>query len=141
MLQPDGKILASGSFERFVACPEMPCAPGQPCPVCDTSSEYSAFGLLRFNADGSVDTSFGDGGEVATRFALPFAYAESFLLLPDGSLVVVGTATNTISGAVESQGALARSSPAGVLGPNFGDHGEILTGIGAGGSPSAHIRR
>jgi len=140
MLQPDGKILALGSFEHIVACPEFACITGQQCPCCDRSSEFSAFGLIRFNSDGSIDTSFGEGGEVASPFALRFAYAESFVLLPDGSIVVAGTAADINTGIIQPKVALARYSANGVLDPNFGDNGEILTGFGTVAPPFGHIR-
>src|SRR6516162_2663003 len=48
-LQPDGKIIAAGvSFDALVVA--------------------HVFGIVRYNADGSIDPSFGVGGKVSTDF-------------------------------------------------------------------------
>ena len=73
-LQPDGKIVAGGDTE---------------------SGEYggSAFGLARYNRDGSLDTSFGIGGKVRTDLpAGRLAYLRSLGIQRDGTIVAVGMA-------------------------------------------------
>ena len=71
-LQPDGKIVAGGDTEI---------------------AEYgvSAFGLARYNRDGSLDTSFGVGGKVRTDFpAGRMGYLRSLGIQRDGTIVAVG---------------------------------------------------
>ncbi|OWK40813.1 hypothetical protein FRUB_04705 [Fimbriiglobus ruber] len=66
--QPDGKLLV---LENYVG-------PG-------------GFVLVRLNADGSVDTTFGTGGEVVSAQVAPTNITgESLTIQPDGKLLVVG---------------------------------------------------
>lgn len=78
VVQPDGKVIVAGRV------PEPPLFPGQI--VLDTD-----LAIVRFLADGSLDTSFGSAGAAkADR-----ANCERFLgitLQPDGKLVAVGEA-------------------------------------------------
>lgn len=71
-LQSDGKIVAGG----------------------DTESEKdrgSAFGLARYNRDGSLDASFGIGGKVRTDLpAGRLASLRSLGIQRDGKIVAVG---------------------------------------------------
>lgn len=70
---PDGKILVAGYVE--------------------TELTY-LFGLVRYNTDGSIDTTFGDNGTVITPVNNE-AYVWDMAVQYDGSIVVVGnTATN-----------------------------------------------
>ena len=89
-LQPDGKLVVAGTLY-----------PGQ-----------REFGVARYDADGSLDTSFASGG-LAT---VPFYYWESedaraIVVQPDGKIVVGG------------RGALARLDTDGTLDPTFGSGG------------------
>jgi uncharacterized delta-60 repeat protein len=70
-LQPDGKIVAGGDTE---------------------SGEYggSAFGLARYNRDGSLDTSFGIDGKVRTDLPGHLAHLRSLGIQRDGTIVAVG---------------------------------------------------
>jgi uncharacterized delta-60 repeat protein len=86
------------------------------------------FSLTRYNADGSVDGSFGAGGHTTTDFRhgadTPFALASQ----PDGKLVAVGTADS--GGA--TVGALARYLPDGALDPLFGVGGKLTIDLSNG---------
>jgi uncharacterized delta-60 repeat protein len=78
-LQPDGKIIAAGTlFVNFI--------PGE---QSDTD-----FALARYNADGSLDATFGTGGTVMTDFFGEEDDAFSVLIQPDGKIVAVGSANN-----------------------------------------------
>src|SRR5262249_45062039 len=70
-LQPDGKIVVAG--------PSFPAATG------------FAFSLARYNADGSLDTTFGTGGKVTTDFAGGNDLATGVVLQSDGRIVVAGS--------------------------------------------------
>ncbi len=77
-LQGDGKIVAAGSTVREV----------QP-----------NFVVARYNADGSLDTIFGNGtGNLSIDFFGFGDGAESVAIQPDGKIVVGGVATNNFSG-------------------------------------------
>ena len=97
-LQPDGKIVAAGSAGAL---------PGE-----------STFALARYNADGSLDLSFGGDGTVTTDFGLTAAYAVA--VGPDGRIVAGGTADTNLG-----DSALARYLPNGNLDPSFGPFPEV----------------
>jgi len=71
-LQPDGKIVAA-------------------------SSNNNDFALTRFLATGTLDTSFGRGGQLLIDIAGGTDVANDLLLQPDGKIVVVGSASNGAS--------------------------------------------
>jgi uncharacterized delta-60 repeat protein len=76
LLQPDGKIVTAG--------------------YPNTESSDSDFLLARCNPDGSLDQTFGTGGEVRTSFGNLNGGAYGAVLQPDGKIVAAGfNATNT----------------------------------------------
>lgn len=94
-LQPDGKILVAGG-------------------------DWPAFGLMRLQADGSLDPTFGDGGHVNT-FIGDRADIDAIALLPDGRILAAG---DTDDGRDEHNSlAVARYMPDGTLDPSFGNAG------------------
>ena len=50
----------------------------------------SDFALVRYNADGTLDGSFGIGGIVTTPIGTWQAAADALVLQPDGRLVAAG---------------------------------------------------
>jgi uncharacterized delta-60 repeat protein len=89
------------------------------------------FALVRYNVDGSLDSTFGTGGRVVTDFDPgQRESASAAVLQPDGKLVVVGIATPIVSAI-----ALARYNPDGGLDAGFGAGGKIVVDPGA--TPSA----
>ena len=70
-LQPDGKIVVGGTT---------------------SGPSWSDFALVRFDADGVVDGSFGDGGLVWTDIAGGIDTLTGLTVQPDGKIVAVGTA-------------------------------------------------
>jgi uncharacterized delta-60 repeat protein len=74
-MQADGKIIVAG---RFV----------QPGGQWD-------FGLLRFNTNGSLDTSFGNGGFVLTANGTNQSYGWDVAIQADGRILVAGTSGNS----------------------------------------------
>ena len=97
------------------------------------------FALVRYNSDGTLDTSFGAGGKVTTLFVhLPnqtFSFAEAFsvALQPDGKIVAAGRAF-VVPGSDFSLGgwdfALARYNTNGTLDAGFGTGGKVTTDVG-----------
>src|SRR5262245_14520655 len=111
-LQPDGKIIAAGTlFVDF-----------NPGDQSDTD-----FALARYNADGSLDTSFGSGGTVTTDFFANEDDAFSVLIQPDGKIVAVGSANDP---ATFYDFAAARFLSNGTIDTTFGVAGKVSTDFG-----------
>ena len=85
------------------------------------------FALARYNANGSLDSSFGSGGKVLTAIGSGVDVAEDLALQPDGKMAVVGF-SQAGSGQVF---ALARYNPNGALDTSFNGTGKVTTAIGA----------
>ncbi len=96
VVQPNGKIVAVGSSNY----------PGE------------GFALVRYNANGSLDLTFGTGGKVVTDLG----YAAAALLQPDGKIVAAGIGTDAAFNEVFS---LVRYNPDGSLDPGFGTGGIV----------------
>jgi uncharacterized delta-60 repeat protein len=85
--------------------------------------------LVRFNANGSLDTTFGGSGtgKVITAFPGGYAIPWTIAIQPtDGKIVVVGSAGSGV--------AVARYTTGGTLDTSFGTGGEVITPIGGSGS-------
>jgi uncharacterized delta-60 repeat protein len=87
-LQPDGKIVVAG-----VAGMDL----GILDPVTGEPLTAEDIALLRYNPDGSLDETFGDGGKVATDFAGNLEHA-SAVAIKDGRIVVVGSTFDPVTG-------------------------------------------
>ena len=99
-LQADGKIVLVGGV----------------------NASATDFGLLRLNANGTLDGSFGTGGSVVCDFFGGHDVANAVALQADGKIVVGGFATNA-SGNLDL--AVARFDAAGSLDPGFGTGGKM----------------
>ncbi|HVO22496.1 MAG TPA: hypothetical protein VMW56_02590, partial [Candidatus Margulisiibacteriota bacterium] len=86
------------------------------------------FAVVRYLANGTLDTSFGSGGTVTTDFDSGDDAAVALVVQPDGKLVVAGSAT--VAG--QQVFAVARYGTDGKLDTSFGDHGTVTTAFGAG---------
>jgi uncharacterized delta-60 repeat protein len=109
VIQPDGKIVvAGGAFPLFTFA--------------------GNFEVVRYNSNGSLDRSFGDGGIVTTHFPQG-SYASDVALQPDGKIVVAGTVfVNFIIGeSSDTDFALARYNPDGTPDATFGNGGQVST--------------
>jgi uncharacterized delta-60 repeat protein len=60
--------------------------------LTDTGS--SDFALVRYNPNGSVDTTFGNSGFVSTAFGTSVAFASTVLIQIDGKIIAVGKSNN-----------------------------------------------
>lgn len=110
-VQPDRKIIAVGTV-----------SPG---------TFHDFFGVVRYNADGRLDISFGTVGEVVTDFG-PFEdVAEAVAVQPDGKIVVAGTTYGPLNpfGDRDSDFALARYNADGSLDTSFGTGGKVTTDV------------
>jgi uncharacterized delta-60 repeat protein len=89
------------------------------------SGTVADFALVRYNADGSPDDTFGTSGRATTDFAGNFDQAYGLVSGPNGSVVAAGYAT-TDDG---SDFALARFDSTGHLDNGFGTGGRTMTSI------------
>jgi uncharacterized delta-60 repeat protein len=105
-IQPDGKIIAVGH-------------------AGSDEDRTSDFAVIRYNADGTLDTDFGvgGGGKVVTDFNGSQDVATSVLLQGNVKIVVAGFAQLNAANSF----ALARYNPDGSLDPSFGTGGKITT--------------
>ena len=89
----------------------------------------SDFSLTRYNANGSVDTSFGTRGVVTTDLGGSES-ARAVAVQPDGKVVVAGD-YRTSSGTLHQGFALARYNADGSLDTSFGTGGKVVTSLWA----------
>ncbi|MCA1539953.1 VCBS repeat-containing protein [Bradyrhizobium sp. NBAIM32] len=88
------------------------------------SGADSDFAIVRFNADGSLDTGFGDGGKVITDLLVD-DFGQSVALQSDGSIVVSGYSFNGSS----FDFAIVRYSADGSLDTTFNGDGRVTTAV------------
>lgn len=105
VLQSDGKIVTAGS------------APG----------DYNDFAVVRFNVDGSLDSSFGTSGRSAVSIGTGLSndWPSCLALQPDGKIVVAGYSDGDF--------AVVRLLANGGLDNNFGVGGKVVVDAGSGG--------
>jgi uncharacterized delta-60 repeat protein len=95
--------------------------------VAGDSNFHNSFELVRYNANGTLDASFGSGGKVVTPFAqYSNLEAATLLLQPDGKLIVVGDDNNS-NQAAPADWVLARYNSDGSLDTSFGNNGVATT--------------
>lgn len=102
-VQPDGKILLGGytGAENFL--------------------------LVRYNGDGTLDTSFGDTGMVDMTISYNFDYGFSIAIQADGKILIAGSSyTNSLTSFDMS---LIRFNTNGTLDTTFSSDGKLLTDI------------
>ena len=105
--QADGKILVAG-------------------PSYDYNSNKGDFALVRYNSDGSLDTSFSSDGKVTTDFGSERDYGESVTVQADGKILVAGTSNDNF--------ALVRYNSDGSLDTSFSSDGKVIPDFGGGAS-------
>ncbi len=114
ILQPDGKIIAIGWTGV----------------TNNDTTHYTNFALVRYNVDGTLDTTFGNDGIVTTNLGLDDStnYAYAGTLQPDDKILVAGS-TNK-DGGTNFDFALVRYLPDGTLDTTFGNNGIVTTDLG-----------
>jgi uncharacterized delta-60 repeat protein len=112
VVQADGKLVIAGS-------------------TASASSSNFDFLVARYNANGSLDPSFGTNGQATADFGGP-DNAHGVALQADGKIVVAGTAfgvgSNLFGG--DSNFAVARFNTDGSLDTGFGTGGKVTTNFG-----------
>ncbi len=94
------------------------------------SSGASGIAIARYNPNGTLDTSFGNGGLVVTPTSGGVGLADSIALEPDGTIVVGGTTNGgdlAPSGSEEGHAQLLSFNSDGTLDTSFGDNGILTT--------------
>jgi uncharacterized delta-60 repeat protein len=109
VIQSDGKIVvAGGAFPQFTFA--------------------GNFEVVRYNSNGSLDTTFGNGGIVETNFPSG-SYAFAVALQSDGKIIAGGTYFANFNPGDQSDTdfALARYNPDGSPDTSFGTGGQVTT--------------
>jgi uncharacterized delta-60 repeat protein len=106
VLQPDGKIVVAGSSIKL--------------------NNYD-FALVRYNSDGTLDTTFDGDGKLTADFSGENDEAQSVAIQSDGRLILVGNS----SSASNTDFAIARYNPNGTLDTTFDGDGKARTAIGS----------
>jgi uncharacterized delta-60 repeat protein len=113
VIQSDGKIVVAGDHVQL-------------------PSLHFDFGLVRFQPDGDLDPSFGNGGTLTTPFPAGDSQALGLALDRQGRIVAGGGAGSL----AHSTFALARYLDGGGLDSAFGDNGLVTTPLGDGAAPA-----
>lgn len=90
------------------------------------NSTKTNYAVVRFNTDGSLDTTFGTGGVVVTQVGTAFDFARALTIQGDGKIVVAGDYQN---GSKHDFG-IVRYNADGSLDSSFGTGGKALTPVG-----------
>ncbi|MEO6392025.1 MAG: FG-GAP-like repeat-containing protein [Pyrinomonadaceae bacterium] len=115
-LQPDGKIVVSGSVQP--------------------TGSASEFALLRLNSTGTLDTTFDGNGKLITNFGGTSAAANDVIVQTDGKITACGYAT-----AATRMFAVARYNSNGSLDGTFDSDGRVTISTGGAGSAALTIRQ
>ena len=113
-IQPDGKIVAAGGTYG------------------GTSFQLSTgndIAVARYNGDGSLDSTFGTAGKVATDFSRGYDVGSGVAIQSDGKIVVSGTQYITSTSA---DFLLVRYEANGTLDQTFGSSGRVMTDFSEG---------
>jgi uncharacterized delta-60 repeat protein len=111
-LLEDGRILAGGTSFWAVSL-----------------SSWADVSLMRYLADGTLDPSFGEAGQIATDLGGSWDEAFALALQDDGKVLVVGwTSPDGIVGDI----LLIRYNADGTVDPGFGLGGVVVTDLSAG---------
>ena len=109
-IQSDGKIIIAGNGNN--------------------TSGYD-FAVVRYNTDGTRDTTFAGDGAVITDFGSSFDGGQAVAIQPDGKIVVAGY-SDVNSSFLVYDFALVRYKTDGSLDLSFGDNGKVTTNVGSG---------
>jgi uncharacterized delta-60 repeat protein len=108
-IQPDGRIIAAGYYH-------------------DYNPPMLQFAVARLEANGTLDTTFGNDGMALVDTGGITGYGMGMALQADGRIVMAGVADNV---STVAQFALARINPDGAPDTTFGNDGQLTTAIGS----------
>lgn len=109
VIQPDGKIVAGGFAQSY--------------PVGD-------FCLIRYNVDGSLDSTFNMDGKVTTSISQFNDYLTALAIQADGKIIAAGLTNNGDPNFTNYDFALTRYNVDGSLDIDFGTSGKVITSFG-----------
>jgi len=115
-VQPDGKVIVAGT-------------------KAGDGAYSKSFALARYLLDGSLDSTFGNGGKVDTAFQSegesrpPEAECRAVVIQGDGKIVAAGFLFLPFG--FNYRFALARYNPDGTLDSGFGSGGRVITSFGS----------
>jgi len=120
-IQPDGKIVAVG--ESFLT-------------EVSSGNPIGSFATVRYNPNGSIDTTFNGNGVAFTQFVSRGSPGntrnnrpETVLIRTDGKILVVGTTRSCCGPQPLSQVAMIQYNPNGSVDSSFGNAGKIQIGF------------
>ncbi|MEN3334675.1 MAG: hypothetical protein V7641_4040, partial [Blastocatellia bacterium] len=107
--QSDGKVVAVG--------------------YVSTSSTGKDFAVIRLNPNGTLDSTFGNGGKLGFDFgsATRDDIARAVAIQPDGRIVIAGEAAVSLAGNFDI--VLARLNADGTFDTTFGSNGKVVTNL------------
>ncbi|HEV7889401.1 MAG TPA: hypothetical protein VGP08_02120 [Pyrinomonadaceae bacterium] len=117
-LQPDGRIVVGGY-------------------AVDLANGDKEFALVRYNYNGTLDTTFNGTGKVVTDFNGTSDRIWGLTLQTDGKIVAVGETVSLVFPGTNDI-AVARYNTNGTLDTSFGGTGKVTTDHGAGASNAAY---
>ena len=106
-IQPDGKIIATGSF-------------------LSSTTDYT-FCLARLNIDGSLDNTFGNGGKVVTSIGISASEIFAVAIQSDGKIIAAGYSTQDFD--LSADFTIVRYNADGTLDNSFGNGGIVVTDL------------
>jgi len=104
-IQSDGKIVVAGTYQNDLGCD---------------------FAVVRYNSDGSPDTTFSGDGRVVTDFGSNREAGKAMAIQPDGKIVMAGWFHN----GSDSDFAVVRYNIDGGLDTSFDEDGRVTTDFG-----------
>ncbi|QQE91253.1 M10 family metallopeptidase C-terminal domain-containing protein [Azotobacter chroococcum] len=107
-MQPDGKILVTGRS--------------------DNGSDDN-FGVIRLNADGTLDTSFGSDGKAIFELGYSDDQGHSVTVLPDGKILMAGSSYDYSENSTYFDLSVIQLNADGTLDTSFGSGGEATADI------------
>jgi uncharacterized delta-60 repeat protein/uncharacterized repeat protein (TIGR01451 family) len=117
-LQPDGKIVVGG--------------------YAVNNSGDKDFALVRYNYDGTLDTTFGAGGKVTTDFNGTSDRIWAVTLQSDGKIVAAGETVSSVFAGTNDIAIARYNGTDGSLDLTFGGTGKVTTDHGGGANNSAY---
>lgn len=104
-IQPDGRIVVAGDVS------------------ISGGADVSDFAVARYNANGTLDASFGAAGRLTTDFGGGTNTARNIVLQANGAIVVSGEPIGTFAGSDHTD--IVRYDPNGTPDPSFGVGGKL----------------
>ena len=134
-IQSDGKIIAAGHSGVLYGS----ISGGRWFEIFRSGPTGMDFGLVRYNEDGSLDTTFGAQGKVETDLNTPSDVIYAVSLQPDGKIIAAGNAAGLSELGPTPVHGLARYNRDGSLDTTFGIGGKVRMDLPAGQSATARF--